>query len=225
MVSKTGVACGSNNNCTDLSGCPSGQCPDFTIKRNDTFPAFKVAVTDCDGPLDLTNESLSVTVSFWGKSKLKTAIDESDDIIAFADNIGFDQLMVGDIIIMDRVRDTEKMLVLSFNEADFTINVERGYDSTTSSSWPKGNKLRFFRAIDVDGALETVTEDVEQLDGTILSDQIIESYLIYEWTANDTSSPGCFWLQFKLTNADDNWVRRFPESSEGFLIKIYDSTV
>ena len=222
---KVGVPCGTSNSCPDSSGCPGDRCPDFTIKRRDTYPAFKVAVSDCDGPLDLTDENLSVSVSIWGNTKLKLEIDDAETEIAFADNIGFNQLIVGDVIIMDRVRDAEKMLVESFDEVAFTITVERGYDGTVASGWDKGAKLKFFRAIDVDATLETVVEDVEQLDGSVLTDQVMESYLVYEWSEEDTSAPGCFWLQFKLTNSDEGWVRRFPESSEGFLIKINDATI
>lgn len=225
MNYKAGVACGTTTNCVDTSGCPTDQCPDFSIKRNDTSPAFKVAVSDCDGPLDLTSEDLSVSVSMWGKAKLKVAIDDSETSIAFADNIGFNQVVAGDIIIMDRVRDAEKMLVESFDEDSYTITVERGYDGTNAQAWSKGDKLRFFRMIDEDASIETVLEDIEQLDGTVLEDQLVESYLRYDWTEDDTVAPGCFWLQFKLTNSDEGWVRRFPDSSEGFLIKIHDATV
>jgi len=225
MNYKAGLACGNTTNCTDSSGCPTDQCPDFSIKRNDTFPFFKVAVSDCDGPLDLTDENLTVTASIWGKTKLKSAIDDSTTTIAFADNIGFDQIAVGDVIYMDRVRNTEKMAVESFDEEAYTITVERGYDGTTPSAWDKGDKLTFFRKVDEPASIETVLEDIEQLDGTILTDQLVESYLVYEWDESDTTNPGCYWLQFKLTNSDDNWVRRFPETSDGFLIKIYDATV
>ena len=248
---KIGVPCGTNSSCPDGSGCPGDRCPDFTLKRHDTHPAFKVAVSDCDGPLDLTSEDLSVSVSIWGNAKLKAAIDDADTEIAFADNIGFDQLMVGDIIIMDRVRLPEQMLVKAFDEDAKLIEVERGYNSTTASAWVKGAKLKFFRAIDAAGVIETTVEDVEQLDGTVLKDQVIDSFLVYEWAAVDTCTPGCFWLQFKLIKAqvesikaqgftDDTftpddfgcalpdgteWIRRFPESSDGFLIKINNATI
>lgn len=225
MDYKAGLACGTSDSCADSSGCPKNQCPDFSIKRNDTFPFFKVAVTDCDGALDLTDENLSVTASIWGKAKLKASIDDSVTTIAFADNIGFDQIAVGDIIIMNRVRNTEKMLVESFDEDLHTITVERGYDGSSPSAWSKGDELVFFRQIDENASIETVLENVEQLDGTVLEDQLVESYLVYEWKDVDTTNPGCFWLQFKLTNSNENWTRRFPESSDGFLIKIYNAIV
>ena len=171
MNYKAGLACGTNSNCIDSSGCPTDQCPDFSIKRNDTFPAFKVAVSDCDGPLDLTNEDLTLVASIWGKAKLKAAIDDAETSIAFADNIGFNQIAAGDIIIMDRVRDAEKMLVESFDEESYTITVERGYDGTNASAWSKGDKLRFFRAVDVDAVIETVLENIEQLRPVLLSRQ------------------------------------------------------
>ena len=45
---------------------------------------------------------------------------------------------------------------------------------------------------------EMIVEDVVQTDGTTLEDQIITSYLVYNWQANDTCLPGCYWLEFKL---------------------------
>jgi hypothetical protein len=217
-----GISCGTNSdNCPDLGGCPSNQCPDFSIKKGDTYPFFKVSVSDCDGPLDLTDDDLSATASMWGKARLKTAINDTTTTLSFADNIGFTQIKAGDIIVMDRVRSPEKMLVVSFDETNYTITVDRGYSSTTAVSWAKGSKLKFFRFIDSDAALETVLEDIEQLDGTILKDQLMESRLVYDWVSGDTDSPGCFWMQFKLTNG--TWIRSFPETSEGFLIKVYDS--
>ena len=56
-----GIGYGCNQtgaSCPDKFGCSPNQCPDFTIRRHDTRPAFQVAAEDCDGPLDLTDEDL-----------------------------------------------------------------------------------------------------------------------------------------------------------------------
>jgi hypothetical protein len=245
--------CGSSNNCPNEWGCPPGICPDFVIRRHDTRPIFKVAVSDCDGPLDLTDENLAVEISIWAKGRLKAELAADVNSFALADNIGFQQVMVGDIIIMDRTRLPEYMLVTAFDEDNHLIQVERGYNSTTPSVWKKGTKLKIFRVLNGSAAIETVLEDIPQVDGSILRDQLVESYLTYDWQAEDTCTPGCFWVEFKLMKLieeeeetpfhmnsftpstytpDDfscgmpdgiEWIRRFPVGKEGFLIQITDT--
>lgn len=228
--------CGNYNECPDKFGC-SNECPDFQIKRHDTRPAFKVAVEDDNGPLDLTG--LVLEANMWVNSKLKANIDDDDTTIKLSENIGFDQILPGDIIIMDRVRSPEQMSVISFDEIEKTIEVGRGHNGTTASAWKKGNKLRAFRLLNAAATTEMLYDDITQIDGTVLEDQLIESYLVYEWTANDTCVPGCFWLEFKLIKISEDveipsvtpvcysgdgveWVRRFPSNGE-FLIKVWDS--
>jgi hypothetical protein len=255
--SSIGVPCGQTDNCVDEFGCPSGICPDFTIRRHDTRPPFKVAVEDCDGPLDLTD--LVLEANMWAKAKLKAAIDEDDTFFQFADGIGFQQVMVGDIIVIDRVRLPEHMLVLGFDETNKYISVQRGYNGTQAQAFKKGQSLRIFRVMNAPAVTEMELDDIEQVDGTTLTDQIIASFLIYEFQANDTCLPGCYLLEFKLLKMAENgsagmlststttvipsftdpsltpedfgcilgegveWVRRFPVTKEGFLIKITDS--
>jgi hypothetical protein len=246
-----------NNNCLDKQGCQSGVCPDFIIKRWDTKPSFKVNVQDCDGPLDLTD--LVLEASMWAKAKLKRAITADDEYFPLADNIGFEQVMVGDIIVMDRARLPEQMLVTAFDEANKLIKVDRGYHGTTISSWAKGTPLRIMKFMGTTSETEMLYQDILQIDGTTLEDQLVNSFLIYNWQEGNTCLPGCYYLEFKLlkmtaldlslsissteedypisftdpnlTPADFGcslgsgveWVRRFPEDSEGFLIKIVDS--
>ena len=243
-----------NNNCLDKGGCPSNICPDSIIKRHDTKPPFKVNVQDCDGPLDLTD--LVLEASMWAKAKLKSAITADDEYFSLADNIGFEQVMVGDIIVMERARLPEQMLVTAFDEANKLIKVNRGYHGTPVSAWAKGSKLRIMKFLGSSAETEMLYQDILQIDGTVAQDQLVNSSLIYNWKAGDTCLPGCYWLEFKLlkmTSIDElsissldapisftdpnltpaefgcslgsgvEWVRRFPEDSEGFLIKIVDS--
>ncbi len=192
---------GCASSCADKFGCPEGVSPDFIIKRHDTKPSFKVSVSDCDGPIDLSG--LVLEVNMWAKGKLKAAIDENDTYFQLANNIGFDQAMIGDIIIMDRVRMPEHMLVTGFDENNKLIQVQRGYNGTTPSDWKKGSLLRIFRVLNAPAVTETVFDDIEQLDGTVLENQIIESLLVYEWQPNDVCLPGCYWLEFKLLKMID----------------------
>ena len=201
-----------STSCTDKFGCPSNRCPDFQIKRFDTKPALKILVEDCDGPLDL--QGLVVEVNMWAVAKLKVAITEESEYIQLADNIGFEQVMQGDIIVMDRVRMPEYLLVTGFDESNKLIRVQRGYRSTTPSAWVKGNKLRIFRIMDATALTEMVFLDVTNVDGTTETDVLSESYLVYEWSAEDVCLPGCYWLEFKLMKMIDvayflpggNWV-------------------
>ena len=196
MSKLSGDSC--ETTCNDKFGCPSGATPDFCIKRHDTKPPFRVSVEDCDGPLDLTDETLVLEANMWAEAKLKKDLDDSTDYFRLADDIGFEQVMVGDIIVFDRVRLPEHMLVKGFDETNKLIQVERGYNSTIISSWKKGTKIKIFRVLNGTAEIETVLTDITQLDGTVLEDQLKNTFLVYEWQANDTCLPGCFWLEFKL---------------------------
>lgn len=256
---QTGVpsSCNSqSSNCANTLGCVNGTVANFCIKRHDTRPAFRVSVSDCDGPLDLTDELLILEVNMWAKTKTKTAITATDTYFQFADAIGFEQVMVGDIIVMERVRLPEQMLVLGFDEINELILVERGYNGTTASAWRKGSSIKIMRIINGIGEISSVTDDLLQEDGTISEDQLIETQLVYEWDAKDTCLPGCYFLEFKLLKmlllgtsalsidpstinftpisftpanfgcdmgSGVEWVRRFPETEEGFLIHIINS--
>ena len=210
---QTGVACGGNTaGCTDQFGCPDDMAPDFQIKRHDTKPDLKVEIEDCEGPFDLTESNLIVEVNMWANAKLKTAIDNDDTYFGLADNIGFQQAMVGDIIIMDRVRLPEHMLVLGFDEQNCLIQVQRGYNGTQACAWKKGSKLRIFRLLDAPGEIELVRGDITKEDGTLVENQLINAFLVYEWTANSTCTPGCYWLEFKLLKMEDETVSMMAAS-------------
>lgn len=195
----TQIGCGSTvSNCPDTFGCPPGIAPDFCIKRHDTRPAFKVSIEDCDGVFDLSDEDLVLEVNMWAKARLRRAITASDTYFALADNIGFEQAMVGDIIVMDRVRLPEHMLVTAFDETNKLIQVQRGYNGTQAQAWSKGSKMRIFRIMNGPAEIETVLEDVIQVDGTTARDQLVGTFLVFNWDANSTCLPGCYWLEFKL---------------------------
>lgn len=196
--SKTGLPCESKNCCPSKDGCPKGVCPHFIIKRHDTKPPLKVAVDTCEGAFDLSDENLAVEINMWAKGKLKSAITNSDTYFRLADDIGFEQVMVGDIIVMERVRRPEHMLVTAFDEENKLIQVQRGYNGTPATAWKKGSSLRIFRVMNGPGEIEIVMEDILQVDGSTSEDQIVDSFLVYEWKPNDTCLPGCYWVEFKL---------------------------
>lgn len=181
-------------------GCPSDTCPDFVIKRHDTKPSFRVSLQDCTGAVadDLDSDYLLAEVSMWAKAKLKTAITAQDTYFAFADNIGFDQMLPGDILVMDRVRRPEQMKVLAFDETNKLVLVQRGFNNTDISAWPRGTLIKILRVKNATATVEKVYEDILQTDGTTAKDQLTGVYLVYDWQPNDTCLPGCYVLEFKL---------------------------
>jgi hypothetical protein len=236
--------------CVDQYNCADGSCPDFLIKRNDTKPEFKVKVEDCDGPIDLTD--LVLEASMWANGKLKVAMSSTDSYLSLADNIGFNQVMIGDVIVVNRPRQNEHMLVTAFDEDNFYIQVQRGYHGTTAQNWKKGQSLKIIKFMNVPSTTLMNLEDVINIDGTTTPDVLNESFLVYNWQATDTCLPGCYFLEFKLMKmaaqvsistmsvtpsfsnpsmvdyhcglpVNVEWIRRFPADSEGYKIKIYDS--
>lgn len=217
-----GCGCGPSS-CPDRFGCPPDVCPDFVIKRHDTLPAFKVLVDDCDGPLDL--RGLVLEANMWAKARLKKAITENDTYFRLADDIGFEQAMVGDIIVMERVRLPEHMLVTGFDEKNSLIQVQRGYNGTTPSAWKRGTKLKIFRTLNAPASTETILEDIENVDGTTDEDVLTQSFMVYEWRPEDVCLPGCYWLEFKLLKMIDltlfspgnSWCGPVHNQSGGFF--------
>lgn len=182
--------------CPQTDGCIPGVCPDFMIKRHDTKPSFKILMEDCDGPMDLTG--LVLEASMWAKAKLKKDLLPEENFFSLADNIGFQQVMVGDIIIMDRARTPEKMLVTAFDEQNSLIQVQRAYHGTIAQKWKKGSPLRIMKFIGNTAITEMIYHDVLEIDGTTTEDVLGESFFVYEWNSSDTCLPGCYYFEFKL---------------------------
>lgn len=214
--------CQSQTNCPSKDGCPPDTCPDFIIRRHDTKPALKVSIEDCDGPMDF--RGLIVEANMWALARLKAAITPDAEYFRLADDIGFEQVMVGDIIVMDRVRMPERMLVTGFDEDNKLIRVQRGYHGTTASNWRKGSVMRIFRVLSAPAEAEIVLEDRENPDGTTDHDTISAAYLVYEWQPEDTCLPGCYWFEFKVLKMIDvvyylpggNWTGDTFQDGDGY---------
>lgn len=220
---KSGGPCRSQTSCPNKFGCVSGLCPDFVIRRHDTKPSFRVLVEDCDGPLNL--QGLVIEANMWALAKLKTAITVSDTYFRLADDVGFEQIMVGDIIVMERVRMPERMLVTAFDETNMLLQVQRGYHGTTPSAWKKGKTLRIFRVLNAAAESELTFEDITGVDGVTEEDVLQKAYLVYEWQPEDTCLPGCYWLEFKVIKMIDlvwylpggNWTGEWHKHTDGFF--------
>lgn len=227
---ESGVGCSASPSCDQNKNCPRN--PDFCIKKNDTQPSFRVAITDCDGVVDLTDENLVLEASMWVNSKLKINMADSDTALSFADNIGFDQVNVGDIILVNRPRNPEKMLIVSIDEINKSLSVDRGYEGTVAQDWNKGTELKVFKFINAPAQIESVFSDIVSVDGSTVN-ELTDTFFVFNWTLPQTSLPGCFWLEFKLlkmnfsgssSTSGIEWVKSFP-LSEGFLINVLDSPV
>jgi len=209
----SGIGCSSSlSQCPDQYGCYPNVCPDFVIRRHDTKPLFKVKVTDCNCPLDLTD--LVVEATMWAKARIKVALDQDDTVIGLADNIGFNQIMVGDVIMMDQSRMPEKMLVIGFDEQNNVFEVQRGYHGTPVQKWKKGAPLRIIKFSNAPGSTEMVYHDVIEMDGCVTNNVLLDSFLVFEFSANDTCLPGCYYLEFKVMKMVEAEVGAFLTQSD-----------
>lgn len=212
----------SKKSCTDKFNCVAGVCPDFTIRRRDVMPAFRVSITNCDGPIDLTG--LVLEASMWATGKFKRAVAVDDTYFRLYGDIGFYQCLVGDIIVVDSVRTPEHMLVTGIDEVNHLIRVTRNYNSTQSYPYKKGTGIKIFRMLNSAGSLESKLEDQIELDGTITEDVLVESTLIYEWQPNDTCLPGCYNLEFKLLKMTEEEEEETPMAVFAQSISYYSYT-
>jgi hypothetical protein len=246
----SGEACDKQGKC--YGSMPS--CPDFIIKQHDNRPKFCVDITDCDAPVDLND--LVVEASMWCNAKLKININSDTNTISFADNIGFEQINYDTIIQIGNGRLFERMLVKQINDMDNTVTVLRRQLDTGSYSWKKGTSIKLIRFLNNSAVGEMEYQDVEQLDGNVVKDQLVRSTLCYEWKDIDTCMCGKYFFEFKILKVDvtaasnyfsgsnftsvisgsnllpnyhcDNgslieWVRRYPNDREGFLIQVLGS--
>ena len=226
--------CQSQSSCPDRFGCPSDRCPDFVIRRHDTLPPLKVSMQDCDGPMDF--QGYVIETNMWALARLKANIDNSITYFGLVDNIGFEQVMIGDIIVMDRVRMPERMLVTGFDEELNLLQVQRGYHGTTPTAWKKGDKMRIFRILNGQAESEMLLEDHRDIDGQIYRNRLTDSFLVYQWQPEDTCLPGCYWLEFKVIKMIDavwylpggHWTGSINSYSDGYFytgIAYTDSSV
>jgi hypothetical protein len=228
LNAEIGVGCGSTGaGCGGAGECPAP--PDLCIKRHDTRPSLKVSMSDCEGPVDLADEGIAVEASMWFDAKLKGDLTSLATEIRFADDIGFDSVAVGDKILTSKSRSPESMLVTSVNESSKTVTVLRAQGGTTAQAWPKGSQLSVFRFMDEPAQIESILEDVEDLEGSV-SEVLVDTLLVFDWTSSHTSVPGCYWVEFKVLKISGapgseviEWIKRVPLASQGFMVRVIDS--
>lgn len=206
------------------------ECPDknydFIIKRNSTHPSLRLKVFECDkSPIDLSK--YEITASMWSNGRLKNDISVSSTQILLIDNVGFNEVSVGDIILLKNSNNHELVYVNSIDENK--LNITRGYFDTDSFDWKKGSKLKIIKFMNSSATYDLVREDVLKLNGEIESNILVESYLVYNWFLDDTRVPGNFYLEFKIIekNSSDEIIysRKYPEEKEGIHIQILDNNL
>jgi hypothetical protein len=108
-------------------------------------------------------------------------------------------MLVGDIIVIDRVRNPEQMIITGFDETNKLVQVQRGYNGSQAGAFPKGTKIRIFRILNAVAETNTVTEDITDVNtGNTTFGVVTDAQIIYNFRAVDTCMPGCYWLEFKL---------------------------
>jgi hypothetical protein len=188
--------------------------------------------------MDLTGNVIEANM--WANAKLKANIAALDTSLAFANNIGFCQVLINDIIVMQRTRSPEQMRIIGFDETNSLILVERGVNNTVPQDWTRGTPIRIFRIMNGTAMSELIYEDVTEVDGSVNCNVLSDSFLVYEWNVNDTCAPGCYSFEFKVIKMSDtpipipsvtppcflgvgvDWVRRFPTCKE-FIVQVCDS--
>ncbi len=239
-----------NSECPDRFGCVKGICEDFKIRQHDTKPPLILSISDCDGFIDTTDSVAEVSI--FAKAKFKKNVLSTDTYFALANDVGFEQSLIGDIILTSRARNPEQMLITGYDEENRLIQVSRGYNGTTPANYKKNTCIKIFRTLNSIADLKMIYEDIEQIDGTTIN-ELTDSQIIYNWQPNDTCLQGCYWLEIKLLKMSTDEamnlsindsiiptftsavmdctigvgvesVRRFPVDKEAFLVKIIESS-
>jgi hypothetical protein len=240
----TSTNCGCNTTIAEM--------PIYVAKQHSTYPPFKVDVTDCNGePYDL--KDLVVEAAMWTNARLKTAITITDDLIRFADNVGYNSVGTSSILHVSNGRDFERMTIVGFDDVNKVIQVNRGACDTTIRPWTKGTTVKILRFFNSPASSELTYHNRENVDGTVTQNVLQRSTLIYEWKPEDVCFIGKYYFEFKVLkmailnnlNAFDistisitpiseinyhcelglgvEWARRFPNDKEGFVIEVTSS--
>ena len=100
-------------------------------------------------------------------------------------------------------------MIKYIDEVSKTIEIERAQNSTISQDWPKGTSLKVFRLLNQPSQIESVFDDVTDFEGTT-TNQLVETFLVFNWDPIDTSLPGCYWFEFKLMKMSGSDIESSP---------------
>jgi hypothetical protein len=211
------MACNNNNNY------------EFLIKRNDTSPSLRYKIFDCDSsPIDLT-EDYTLEASMWSNAKLKKDLDTVNQEILFANNIGFETVSVGTNLLLKTSNSYETLVVTAVDSYNNTITVDRAQLGTDALNWKKGTVIKIIKFINSPATKELVNSTSLNMQGEEET-SLAESYLVYDWLDSDTSLPGDYLFEFKVTKKNPEtqvveWTRKYPAEKEGISVKILDGNL
>jgi len=193
---------GVGNYYSTVTGCEStAESADIVLKKHDLKPEVRLSVVDCDGAVELS-DNLTVRFKMWVSCRLKTTISATDSTFALADNVGFDQIAVGDSIFLDHPRQPEQMTITGFDEAAKTIHVLRAQAGTSANAFAKGSSLKIMRISTGVGFVDVKREKQLSEEG-IQQDILVSTELVYNWNYCDTDFSGRYEAEFILIHEGD----------------------
>ncbi len=202
---------------------------EFLIKRNDTSPSLRYKIFDCDSsPIDLT-EDYTIEASMWSNAKLKKDINTLQQEILFANNTGFETVTVGSNLLLKASNSYETLVVTSVDSYYNTLTVNRAQLGTNALNWKKGTVVKIIKFINSPATKELVNSTSLNMQGEEET-TLAESYLVYNWIESDTSLPGDYLFEFKVTKTNPEtqvveWSRKYPAEKEGIFVKTLDGNL
>lgn len=197
---------------------------DYIIKKNDTKPFIKYKIQDCDDT-DLTEDNLVVTASMWASSTLKNKIKINDTTLELKNNYNLEAVSSGDYLLVKKFNFSENMLVASLDNT--LIAVERAQLGSDAIDFDRGNQIKIIKFYEVEAEKELEYNTQLNINGEQTSELSSQS-LVYTWSEGDTSSPGIFFLEFKVSKvvgSETLWTKKYPSNKEGISIKITNDSI
>jgi hypothetical protein len=197
---------------------------DYIIKKNDTMPYIKYNVKGCD-EIDLNEEGINITASMWSNSSLKNKINENETFLIFKNNYNLESVKEGEYILIKKFNKSEHMLCEEVY--DNGIRVQRAQLSSEAISFGRGDKIQIIKFYEVEAEKEIEYNNSIDLNGKE-KEEVSSQNLVYKWREGDTSSPGEFFLEFKVSKIIEDeiiWTKKYPSTKEGISIKITNDSI
>jgi len=197
---------------------------DYIIKKNDTKPDIIYTIKECDN-IDLEEEGLIVTASMWANSNLKNKILADSTYLELKNNYNLESIQENNLILIKKYNFFEYLEVssLDYNK----VNINRAQAGSSSRVGEKGNEIKIIKFLELEATKDIQYNTKIELNGETSNVKSMQN-LIYEWKENQTSSPGEFFIEFKISkilNGEILWTKKFPSEKEGISIKITNNNV
>jgi hypothetical protein len=165
----------------------------------------------------------------WSNAKLKKDINTLQQEILFANNTGFETVAVGSNLLLKASNSYETLVVTSVDSYYNTLTVNRAQLGTNALNWKKGTVVKIIKFINSPATKELVNSTSLNMQGEEET-TLAESYLVYNWLESDTSLPGDYLFEFKVTKTNPDtqvveWSRKYPAEKEGIFVKTLDGNL